>query len=92
MSPLDFLFALLPFLRRFDEGRIFLTAGVHAYKIPTRAMPVQVWVSEESTGNLPVCVGGYNQFGVELADDGFILHADIQSDTASVTWQADVLN
>ena len=79
---------LLEFLNKFDEGKIFLPYGSHVYKIHTKGNPCGVWFGEVNTGQIPVCQGGVNMYGFTLDDDGFILYAEVQSDTVELDWQA----
>lgn len=84
-NPVDFL---VQFLNRFDEGKIFLPYGIHVHKITTKSKPESVWFGEVNTTGIPVCQGSVNLYGFTLVDDGFILYADISSDTAELEWQA----
>jgi hypothetical protein len=85
MNPIDFL---ITFFKTFDEGQAFLPSGTHAHKILTRGKPKQVWVSELSSEGVPVCGGNVNYYGVTLLDDGFVLYAEVASDSVNVEWQA----
>jgi hypothetical protein len=84
MNPIDFL---IQFFKTFDEGQLFLPAGDYAVKIKTRGTPTQIWVTEQG-GDVPVCGGDVNRYGVTLDSDGFVLYATVVSDTAIVDWQA----
>lgn len=84
-NPVDFL---LEFLRKFDEGRIFLPFGTHVHKIHTKSQPFGLWFSEVNSGDVPVCQGSINMYGFTLTDDGFILYANVMSDTVELEWQA----
>lgn len=84
-NPVDFL---VMFLSTFENGRVFLSHGKYEYKFETKKPPILVWVAEKEAGNLPVCNGGVNTFGVRLLDDGFVLVADVASDTTEILWQA----
>lgn len=84
-SPVSFL---LEFLNKFDEGKIFLPVGSHVHKIHTKSRPVSLWFNESVPGHLPVCQGGINMYGFTLADDGFVLYADVKSDSVEIEWQA----
>lgn len=70
---------------RFDEGQIFLSSGVHVHKITTRGKPLNVWISEVS-GDIPVCQGNVNFYGITLDEDGFIVYAEVNSDTVEIGW------
>lgn len=84
-NPLDFL---ISFYRQFDEGKIFLSSGLHAHKITTKGTPTNVWIGETNAGDIPVCGGDINMYGTTLTEDGFILYADIGSDSVELDWQA----
>jgi hypothetical protein len=85
MNPIDFL---IDIFKRFDEGQAFLPSGTHAHKIFTRGKPKQVWLSERDVQGIQVCGGNVNLYGITLDDDGFVLYAEVSSDSVSVEWQA----
>jgi hypothetical protein len=84
-NPLDILRNFLDLL---EQGRVFLSYGQYEYKFVTKSKPTTIWIAESTVGNLPVCHGDVNEFGVRLLDDGFVLIADVKSDTTEVLWQA----
>lgn len=84
-NPIDFL---VQFLATFEEGRVFLSHGDYEYKFTTKERPGLIWVAETNEGNMPVCQGGVNTFGIRLMDDGFVLVAHVETDSTEILWQA----
>lgn len=84
-NPVDFL---VEFLATFEDGRVFLSHGYYQYKFVTKATPSMVWVAEVAGGNVPVCHGSVNTFGVQLLEDGFVLVANVESEYTEIMWQA----
>lgn len=84
-NPLDFL---VQFLSLYQEGRAFLPHGRYEWKFETKSKPELVWLAEVNSGNMPVCQGGVNTFGVRYLDDGFVVVADVQDEFTEVQWQA----
>jgi len=94
-NPTDFLVPFLAtysdavkFLAMFEDGRVFLSHGDYEYKFTTKAKPSLVWLAEVDGGNMPVCHGSPNTFGVRLLDDGFVLIARVETETSELLWQA----
>jgi hypothetical protein len=83
-NPVDFLLA---FLQKFDEGNIFLPAGSHVHKIHTKGTPLTLLFGETNTGNIPVCQGNINMYGFTLESDGFLIYAEVKSDSVELQWQ-----
>jgi hypothetical protein len=69
-----------------EEGDgILLAAGDKDITFKTDFKPERVYVSVSSEG-LPVCVGDRNEVSTTLLEDGFVLHASIKTDHATVRW------
>lgn len=69
-----------------EEGDgILLAFGDKDITFKTDFKPERVYVSLTADG-LPVCVGDRNTVAVTLLEDGFILHASIRTDHATVRW------
>ena len=69
------------------SGEILLGYGLHEIKIVIDNKPCTVFLGiEDPTGGVAVCHGNVNKIGVRILDDGFILYADIQTNTALVKW------
>jgi hypothetical protein len=71
------------------NGEIRLTYGktqmfVEAF-LP-QARPSKVWLAITDVEGVPVCQGSINMAGAEIAEGGFNLYADIQTDSATVRW------
>lgn len=70
----------------YHVGCIELNHGSHAIEIDTCHRPRCVWLTVIERGCLPVCHGNLDKVGVQIMPNGFILHADIQSNKAKVKW------
>jgi hypothetical protein len=70
----------------FQEGSIFLNAGNHAIEIKTKHKPEEVWVSIRDAGFMQVCQGDLDKVGYTVSDGGFILYADVVSDSVIIDW------
>src|SRR5271154_5920888 len=69
------------------NGDILLGFGNHEIKIVIDQKPCTVFLTiEDPTGGIAVCQGNVNKIGVRILDDGFILYANIHSNTALVKW------
>lgn len=69
-----------------EEGDgILLASGDKDITFKTDFKPERVYVSVEAEG-LPVCVGDRNEVSTTLLEDGFVLHASIKTDHATVRW------
>jgi len=67
------------------DGQITLNQGRHEIVIETEVEPKEVFLSV--SGNCdPVCVGDINMIGYALIGSGFILYADITSNTAEISY------
>lgn len=74
----------------FKRGNISLASGKHEIQIqtdPSEGSPTKVytWISEPTPG-VCVCLGDVNLAGTTSLPDGFVLYADIKSNTATVNW------
>lgn len=65
-----------------------LNRGQHTLSISTESQPAKVWVRFIDGGDIPVCQGDVDRVGVTIVPDGFILNANIQSDSKSIEWLA----
>lgn len=68
-----------------DIGEYVVPHGKHEVKFELEYPIVNVLIACPSE-ELPVCQGDLNWFAVTLLPRGFILHADVKSDFAEVTW------
>lgn len=71
-----------------QEGSIILPAGTHAVEIKTRKEPVDVVISLADNDGMSVCNGDIDRIGYSILTDGFVLYADVVSDTLQVKWHA----
>jgi hypothetical protein len=84
MSPMRFF---MNFFNSFQDGKIILPHGKYDLMVPTNAPPKSVWISEAASGPVQVCHGQGNYYGVSTLPDGFVLHADIATESAEINWQ-----
>jgi hypothetical protein len=68
-----------------DEGSISLNQGHHEVAVSTSVVPSVVFLAVSPLGT-PVCVGDIDMVGYSLLPDGFILYADIKSNSAEVCY------
>lgn len=74
-------------LSGFEGGEIILSHGHNVVNVPTNASGKRIWLSiDEHDHAIPVCCGDINVVGAKLTNDGFILCADIKTDTCVVQW------
>lgn len=71
----------------FEGGEIVLSHGHHTLTVPTRNQGRRIWLSiDEPSHSIPVCYGDINTIGANLTDGGFVICADIKTDTCVVQW------
>ena len=74
-----------------SNGDIILGYGKHEVVIKMDQTPCKVSLSITSPcDSTPVCHGDVNRIGVTILDVGFILHADIRTNTCCIEWQCNV--
>jgi hypothetical protein len=74
-------------LTGFESGEIVLSHGHHTLNVPTCARGRRIWLSiDEPTHAIPVCYGDINTIGAKITSDGFMICADIKTDTCIVQW------
>ena len=79
-------------LWKYEAGSFFIGYGKRDVTIKTKGTPCKVWlVPETPCGDIPVCIGGTNMVGVDIIHNGFIIHADIQTDKCEVEWFAELI-
>ncbi len=68
-------------------GEISLAYGEHQVTVATKGKPKNVLLGINNAAcDTPVCQGDINMVGYTLLPDGFVLYADIKSNTSVVTW------
>ena len=85
----DVIFIQVPF-RDFphEEGEIELTHGKQEIFVPTSQEPVRVWICYENEG-VQCCLGDIDVFSTSITPEGFVLIANVNSESAFVKWIAD---
>jgi hypothetical protein len=66
------------------EQTITLSTGSHEIAIQTAKQPDKVYLSVEEAS--PVCVGSLNMVAAVIQEGGFVLYADIRSNSALVSY------
>jgi hypothetical protein len=89
LSTLTSVSSIINVFDSFQEGTITLQAseGTEAIEVITRKAPSEVWVCLNNAG-VPVCHGDIDKFSYSITPTGFILYADIKSNTVQVAWHA----
>lgn len=84
----DFFRNLFGIKDYYVRGHIVLANGQHEIFIQTKdPNPERVYLNcEEPDGGMSVCMGDVNLVGSSVTPDGFVLYADIKSDTCIVRW------
>jgi hypothetical protein len=72
-------------------GEIVLGCGLHEVVVRTEGgKPARVTLCiKDPCDSVPCCVGDVNRIGVTLTCDGFILYADIRTNTCCVEWDCE---
>ncbi len=78
-------------IRHSASGDIVLGFGQHEINIDMDGKPCRVTLSlKEPCNSTPVCHGDVNKIGFTIRDDGFILYADIRTNTCCIEWHCDI--
>lgn len=73
-----------------SSGNIILGYGQHEIVIKTDNIPCKVSLNiTQPCDSTPVCHGDINKIGVTILDIGFVLHADIKTNTCCIEWHCD---
>jgi hypothetical protein len=72
-----------------NNGEIILGFGLHEIVIKTEGgQPAKVALAiKDPCDQMPVCYGDVNRIGVTLTGDGFVLYADIRTNTCCIEWE-----
>lgn len=84
MYPIDLF---LSFIKSYDKGRVGLQTGKYDWEIKTNGKPKSVWLSESYNGNIAVCQGQGNYFGVTILENSFVIHADVNTSHCELLYQ-----
>jgi len=72
------------------DGEIVLGFGVHEIQIDIPGVPCKVFFDiEDPIDGCPVCYGDVNKIGINVGDGGFVIHADIRTNTCSIAWRCE---
>lgn len=75
-----------------SKGDIVLGFGQHEVIIKLENTPCKVSLCIATPcDSVPVCHGDINKIGVTILENGFVLHADIKTNTCCVEWHCDIL-
>ena len=86
---IDRVLAILKLLDTYEEGQVLLPTGQHEIEIFTRKDPVEVWIKSNGVGDLNVCQGDIDSFNAQPILGGFILYANVKSESLSLSWRAE---
>lgn len=76
--------------RHSSSGDIVLGFGQHEVVIKMDSTPCKVALSLKTPCNgTPVCHGDVNKIRVTILENGFVLYADIKTNTCCVEWTCD---
>lgn len=69
------------------SGEIVLGYGLHELKITVENHPTNVALSiQDPCDGCPVCHGDVNKISVSIMDCGFVVYADIKTNTTCIQW------
>lgn len=72
-----------------ETGRMILGYGWHEVEVKTLLTPKEVSISTRINHcDTPVCHGDINMVGCRIKHGGFVLYADIDTNTAEIRWTA----
>lgn len=88
--PADIVYVKVPY-REFphEQGNIDLAHGKSEIFIPTTQQPRRVWTSLDDFEGVQCCLGQVNKLSTYCTTDGFVLIAEISSESAYVKWIAE---
>jgi hypothetical protein len=88
--PANIVYVKVPY-REFphEEGGIDLANGKSEIFIPTSHIPRRVWISLEDFEGVQCCLGQVNKLSTYCTTEGFVLIAEISSESAYVKWIAE---
>ncbi len=72
---------------KITEGEILLGYGLHEIAITVKGEPCSVYFSiHDPADGCCVCYGDVNKIGITIGKHGFIIYADIRTNTCLVEW------
>ncbi len=72
------------------SGEILLGYGVHEVEVDVDGMPCRVYFTVKDPENgCCVCHNDVNKIGITVGPKGFIIYADIKTNTCSVEWKCE---
>jgi hypothetical protein len=75
-----------------STGDIVLGYGLHEIKIAVEKHPTNIAMSiQDPCDGCPVCHGDINKIGVTILDNGFVIYADIRTNTACIQWACELV-
>jgi hypothetical protein len=71
-------------------GGIILGFGVHEVEIDVLGEPCKVsFEIDDPADGCCVCHGGVNKIGITIGNNGFIINADIQTNSCLIKWRCE---
>ncbi len=72
------------------DGEIVLGYGTHEIEIDVPGIPCKVSFDiEDPADGCPVCQGAVNKIGISINGTGFIIHAEVNTNTCLIAWRCD---
>jgi hypothetical protein len=76
--------------RKKMSGEIVLGYGIHEISINIPGVPCKVSFDiEDPADGCCVCHGDVNKIGISVCGGGFVIHADIKTNTCLVSWKCE---
>jgi hypothetical protein len=88
--PAEIIYVKVPY-REFphEEGFLELAHGWSEVFVPTEQQPTHVWLSLDDFEGVQCCLGQVNMLSTYSTTDGFVVLANITSESAYVKWIAE---
>jgi hypothetical protein len=77
-----------PCCKKHVSGEIILGFGTHEIEINIPGKPCKVCFDIEDDG-VCVCHGSVNKIGITVGRHGFVIHAEINTNTSLVSWNCE---
>jgi hypothetical protein len=74
-----------------EQGTIELGHGMQEIFIPTSQTPARVWLCFQDFQGVQTCLGQLDCFSWYITRDGFVIVAEVKSESAFVKWIADFI-
>jgi hypothetical protein len=72
-----------------EEGNIDLGHGWNEILVPTTQPPTRVWLCFVDNEGVQCCLGSVDMFSTQCTAEGFVVVANVNSESANVRWIAE---